>query len=57
VPATTVLVTLSSWILLDECPRWLVSQGRYDEAIKTFEKVARIFKLIKKYKSKVDIKN
>jgi MFS family permease len=44
VAATTVLVTFSSWILLDESPRWLVSQGRYDEAIKTLEKIARMNK-------------
>lgn len=37
-------VLLPHWFLLDESPRWLWSQGRAEEAVKTVEKALRINK-------------
>ena len=40
----TVLTTISSFFLIDESPRWLISQSRYGEALKILKKIARFNK-------------
>lgn len=40
--AISVLISITSTFFIDEGARWLVSQGRYDDAYKILQKIARI---------------
>ena len=42
ITAMAVISTITTFILIDESPRWYVSQGRYDEAFLIMKKISRI---------------